>query len=63
MTIRLTCAGDVHVRRALRAGAEAYLKTALHKELFETIRGVYAGKKLCYVKSRRNLRSTRRTPR
>jgi hypothetical protein len=47
MTNRLTCAGDVKARRALQAGAEAYLKTALQKELLETIRGVYAGKKPC----------------
>jgi len=38
--------GDVQVLRALKAGARAYLlKNAMHKELLETIRAVYAGKK------------------
>lgn len=38
--------GDVHVLRALKAGARAYLlKNLLHKELLETIRAVHAGKK------------------
>jgi len=41
-----TYAGDVQVLRALKSGAQAYLlKNALHKELLETIRVVYAGKK------------------
>ncbi len=41
-----TYAGDVHIVRALKAGAQAYLlKNTLHKELLETIRAVYAGKK------------------
>ncbi|MGO9437379.1 MAG: response regulator [Terracidiphilus sp.] len=41
-----TYSGDVQVLRALKAGARAYLlKNLLHKELLETIRGVYAGKK------------------
>jgi DNA-binding NarL/FixJ family response regulator len=44
--ILTTYAGDVQVMRALRAGARAYLlKNLLHKELLETIRAVYAGKK------------------
>ena len=38
--------GDVQVLRAIKAGARAYLlKNSLHKELLETIRAVYAGKK------------------
>jgi DNA-binding NarL/FixJ family response regulator len=38
--------GDVQVLRALKAGAHAYLlKNTLHKDLVETIRAVYAGKK------------------
>jgi DNA-binding NarL/FixJ family response regulator len=38
--------GDVQVLRALKAGAHAYLlKNLLHKELVETIRAVYAGRK------------------
>ncbi len=41
-----TYVGDVQIRRALKAGAQAYLlKNALHKELLETIRAVHAGKK------------------
>jgi DNA-binding NarL/FixJ family response regulator len=39
-----TYSGDVQVRRALKAGAQAYLlKSALHKELLATIRTVHAG--------------------
>src|ERR1700731_314609 len=41
-----TYTGDVQVLRALKAGARAYLlKSLLHRELLETIRGVHAGKK------------------
>jgi DNA-binding NarL/FixJ family response regulator len=41
-----TYTGDVQVLRALKAGARAYLlKNLLYKELLETIRAVYAGKK------------------
>jgi len=41
-----TYAGDVQALRALQAGARAYLlKDSLHKELLDTIRAVYAGKK------------------
>ncbi len=41
-----TYMGDVQVMRALRAGARAYLlKNLLHKELLDTIRAVFAGKK------------------
>jgi DNA-binding NarL/FixJ family response regulator len=41
-----TYAGDVHALRALKAGARAYLlKRSLRKELLDTIRAVYAGKK------------------
>jgi len=41
-----TYAGDMQIRRALKAGAQAYLlKNTLHKELMETIRAVHAGKK------------------
>ena len=44
--ILTTYMGDVQVMRALRAGARAYLlKNLLHKELLDTIRAVYAGKK------------------
>ena len=38
--------GDIHVSRALKAGARAYLmKGNLRKELLETIRAVHAGQK------------------
>jgi DNA-binding NarL/FixJ family response regulator len=38
--------GDVQALRALQAGARAYLlKNVVHKELIDTIRAVYAGKK------------------
>jgi DNA-binding NarL/FixJ family response regulator len=41
-----TYMGDVQVMRALRAGARAYLlKNLLHKELLDSIRAVYTGKK------------------
>ena len=41
-----TYSGDVQVLRALKAGASAYLlKNLLYRELLETIRAVYAGKK------------------
>jgi DNA-binding NarL/FixJ family response regulator len=41
-----TYTGDMQVLRALKIGARAYLiKNLLHKELLETIRAVYAGKK------------------
>jgi DNA-binding NarL/FixJ family response regulator len=41
-----TYIGDVQALRAIKAGARAYLlKTALHKELLDTIRAVHAGKK------------------
>ena len=44
--ILTTYAGDMQIRRALKAGAQAYLlKNSLHKELMETIRAVHAGKK------------------
>jgi DNA-binding NarL/FixJ family response regulator len=41
-----TYSGDVQVLRALKAGARAYLvKNLLYKELLESIRAVYAGRK------------------
>ena len=41
-----TYKSDTQIVRALKAGAQAYLlKNTLHKELLETIRGIYAGKK------------------
>jgi DNA-binding NarL/FixJ family response regulator len=42
-----TYAGDAQVLRAIRAGARGYLlKSALHKELLETIRAVHSGRKM-----------------
>ena len=44
--ILTTYTGDVQARRALQAGARAYLlKNSLHKELLDTIRAVHAGRK------------------
>jgi len=41
-----TYAGDVQALRAMQAGARAYLlKDTLHRELLETIRAVYTGRK------------------
>ena len=41
-----TYTGDAQVMRAIKAGAQGYLlKSALHRELLDTIRGVHAGKK------------------
>ena len=41
-----TYKGDVQARRAIQAGARAYLlKNSLHKELLDTIRAVHAGRK------------------
>jgi DNA-binding NarL/FixJ family response regulator len=38
--------GDVHIRRALKAGAQGYLlKNTLHSDLLQTIRAVQAGKR------------------
>jgi len=42
-----TYTGDVQARRALKAGARAYLlKNSLHRQLLDTIRAVYAGRKM-----------------
>ncbi|HTY83679.1 MAG TPA: response regulator transcription factor [Silvibacterium sp.] len=42
-----TYAGDVQILRALKAGAQGYLlKAVLHKELPDSIRAVYAGRKV-----------------
>ena len=41
-----TYVGDVQVFRALKAGAQAYvMKNLVHKELLQTIRAVYSGRK------------------
>src|SRR5262249_26715255 len=46
IVVLTTYTGDVQVLRALKAGAQGYLlKNLLHKELLETIRAVYDGKK------------------
>jgi DNA-binding NarL/FixJ family response regulator len=46
VVVLTTYEGDVHILRALRAGAQGYLlKNALHSELLHTIRAVHAGKR------------------
>jgi len=41
-----TYTGDVQIFRAIKAGAQAYvIKNLVHKELLQTIRTVYAGRK------------------
>src|SRR5262249_12354787 len=41
-----TYEGDVHILRALKAGAQGYLlKNTLHSELLRTIRAVHAGRR------------------
>jgi DNA-binding NarL/FixJ family response regulator len=41
-----TYEGDVHILRAIKAGAQGYLlKNTLHSELLHTIRAVHAGKR------------------
>ena len=41
-----TYEGDVHILRALKAGAQGYLlKNTLHSDLLHTIRAVHAGKR------------------
>jgi DNA-binding NarL/FixJ family response regulator len=41
-----TYEGDVHILRALKAGAQGYLlKNTLHSELLQTIRAVHSGKR------------------
>jgi DNA-binding NarL/FixJ family response regulator len=46
IVVLTTYAGDVQALRAIQAGARAYLlKSEVHKELLDTIRAVFAGKK------------------
>jgi DNA-binding NarL/FixJ family response regulator len=46
VVVLTTYEGDVHILRALKAGALAYLlKNTLHSELLQTIRAVHAGKR------------------
>ena len=46
-----TYTGDVHILRAMEAGARAYLiKILLDKELLETIRAVHAGEKILEIR-------------
>jgi DNA-binding NarL/FixJ family response regulator len=46
VVVLTTYTGDAQVLRAIKAGARGYLlKSALHKELLETIRAVHAGRK------------------
>src|SRR5215468_5375038 len=47
VVVLTTYAGDVQALRAIQAGARAYtLKTALDRELLDTIRAVHAGKRV-----------------
>ena len=46
IVVLTTYAGDAQVLRAIKAGARGYLlKSALHKELLDTIRAVHTGRK------------------
>ena len=46
IVVLTTYSGDMHVLRALKAGARGYiLKGHMHKELLDTIRAVHAGQK------------------
>ena len=46
IVVLTTYAGDVQAKRAIQAGARAYLlKNSLYKELLDTIRAVHAGRK------------------
>ena len=46
-----TYEGDVHILRALKAGAQGYLlKNTLHSELLQTIRAVHGGKRESFVR-------------
>lgn len=46
IVVLTTYSGDIQVRRALQAGARAYLlKDTLHTDLLDTIRNVYAGRR------------------
>jgi DNA-binding NarL/FixJ family response regulator len=46
IVVLTTYEGDVHILRALKAGAQGYLlKNTLHSELLQTIRAVHGGKR------------------
>ena len=46
VVVLTTYEGDVHILRALKAGAQGYLlKNTLHSDLLQTIRAVHAGKR------------------
>jgi DNA-binding NarL/FixJ family response regulator len=46
IVVLTTYTGDVQVFRAIKAGAQAYVtKNLVHRELLQTIRAVYAGRK------------------
>ena len=50
-----TYEGDVHILRALKAGAQGYLlKNTLHSDLLQTIRAVHAGKEESVARGRRS---------
>ena len=51
MIVLTTYEGDVHILRALKAGAQGYLlKNTLHSELLQTIRAVHGGKSESFVR-------------
>jgi DNA-binding NarL/FixJ family response regulator len=53
MIVLTTYEGDVHILRALKAGAQRYLlKNTFHTELLLTIRTVHAGRGASLPKSR-----------
>jgi DNA-binding NarL/FixJ family response regulator len=46
LIVLTTYEGDVHILRAIKAGAQGYLlKNTLHSDLLQTIRAVHAGRK------------------
>ena len=54
-----TYEGDVHILRALKAGAQGYLlKNTLHSELLHTIRGSMRERGVCRLKPRSRSPST-----
>jgi DNA-binding NarL/FixJ family response regulator len=59
IVVLTTYRGDVNAVRAIKAGAAGYvLKNMIGKELLDTIRTVYAGRRAFRLKSLRKLRNT-----
>ena len=56
LIVSTTYEGDVHILRALKAGAQGYLlKNTLHSDLLQTIRAVHAAGEVSHPKSRSGL--------